>query len=53
MNARRGVFKKPQNMIVNIFIARFTTCWARLHLYEAFELSGERSLYFDTDLVVV
>ena len=34
-------------MIVNIFIARFTTCWARLHLYEALELLGERFLYFD------
>ena len=45
--------KKPQNMIVNIFIARFTTCWARLHLYEALELLGERFLYFDTDLVLV
>ena len=45
--------KKPQNMIVNIFIARFTTCWARLHRYEALELLGERSFYFDTDLMVV
>ena len=45
--------KKPQNMIVNIFIARFTTCWARLHLSEALELLGERSLYSNTDLVVV
>ena len=36
---------------LNIFVAAFTTCWARLRLYEALELLGERILYFDTDSV--
>ena len=36
---------------LNIFVAAFTTCWARLRLYEALELLGERNLYFDTDSV--
>lgn len=37
---------------VNIFIACFTTCWARLKLYESLDLLQERVLYFDTDSVV-
>ena len=37
---------------LNIFVAYFTTCWARLRLYEALELLGEWVLYFDTDSVV-
>lgn len=37
---------------LNIFIACFATCWARLRLYEALELVGDRILYFDTDSVV-
>ena len=37
---------------MNIFVACFTTWWARLHLYEALELSQERCLYFDTDSVM-
>lgn len=37
---------------LNIFIARFTTCWARLWLYEALELLNERMLYFDVDRVI-
>ena len=37
---------------LNIFIACFTTCWARLKLYNALQLLGERVLYFDTDSVV-
>ena len=37
---------------LKIFMACFTTCWARLHLYEALELLGDRVLYFDTDLVI-
>ena len=37
---------------LNIFVACFTTCWARLRLYEALELLGERVLYLDTDSVV-
>ena len=37
---------------VNIFVAAFTTCWARLRLYKALELLGERVLYFDTDSII-
>ena len=37
---------------LNIFVAAFTTCWARLKLYEALEALGERVLYFDTDSVI-
>ena len=37
---------------LNIFVASFTTSWARLRLYEALQLLGERVLYYDTDSVV-
>ena len=37
---------------LNVFVACFTTCWARLRLYEALELLGQRVLYFDTDSVI-
>ena len=37
---------------VNIFVAAFITCWARLRLYEALELLDERVLYFDTDSII-
>jgi len=37
---------------LNIFVACFTTCWARLHLYDALELLGDRVLYFDTNSVI-
>ena len=33
-------------------MACFTTCWARLHLYEALDLLQEGVVYFDTDSVV-
>ena len=36
----------------NIFVAAFTTCLARLKLYESLEAMGERVLYFDTDSVI-
>ena len=36
----------------NIFVACFTTCWARLRLYKALELLCECVLYFDTDSVI-
>jgi len=41
----------PVSPNLNIFVACFTTCWARLHLYEALELLSERVLDFDTNLV--
>ena len=36
----------------NIFIAAFTTCWARLKLYEEIEKLGDRLVYKDTDSVI-
>ena len=36
----------------NVFIAAFTTAWARLKLYTLLEQLGERALYFDTDNVI-
>ena len=37
---------------LNIFVACFTTCHARLRLYQALELLGDRALYSDTDSVI-
>ena len=37
---------------LNIFVACFTTCWARLRLYEALDLLQDRVLYFDTDSII-
>jgi len=42
----------PVSPHLNIFVAAFTTCWARLRLYAALERLGERVLYYDTDLVI-
>ena len=42
----------PISPNLNIFVACFTTCWARLRLYEALDLLQERVVYFDTDSVV-
>ena len=42
----------PVSPNLNIFIACFTTCHARLKLYEALDLLQERVLYFDTDSVI-
>ena len=42
----------PVSPNLNIFVASFTTCWARLKLYEALELLGDRVLYYDTDSVI-
>ena len=42
----------PVSPNLNVFVACFTTCWARLRLYKALELLGQRVLYFDTDSVI-
>ena len=43
----------PVSPNLNVFVASFTTSWARDRLYEAsLELLGERVLYFDTDSVI-
>ncbi|XP_078364222.1 uncharacterized protein LOC144648571 [Oculina patagonica] len=44
--------EEQQNGKTNIFVAAFTTCLARLKLYESLEVLGERALYFDTDSVI-
>lgn len=36
----------------NIFIATFTTCWARLKLFDLLHSLGRRALYYDTDSVI-
>ena len=41
----------PSNK-TNVFIAAFTTAWARLHLYEALDVLKENVIYYDTDSVV-
>ena len=42
----------PSSSKTNIFIAAFTTCWARLKLYSYLELLQEQVLYYDTDSVI-
>ena len=42
----------PVSPNLNIFVAAFTTCHARLKLYEALQPLGERVLYFDTDSII-
>jgi hypothetical protein len=44
-------FVPPSNK-TNIFIATFTTCWARLKLYKILAELDDRVIYFDTDSVV-
>ena len=36
----------------NVVIAAFTTAYARLQLYDEFDMSAERVLYYDTDSVI-
>ena len=43
---------QPDNGRVNIFVAAFTTCHARLKLYEYLQLLQQQVLYFDTDSVI-
>ena len=44
----------PQSCVANtnIYIATFTTAWARLKLYDALHLLQKRALYYDTDSVI-
>jgi len=42
----------PVSPNLNIFVAAFTTCHARIKLYEALEQLQERILYYDTDSVI-
>lgn len=36
----------------NVFLASFTTCWARRKLYELLDMMKTRVLYWDTDSVI-
>ena len=49
---KHEVEDNPVNPNLDIFVACFTTCWARLRLYEALDLLQERVVYFDTDSIV-
>lgn len=42
----------PPSNKTNIFVAAFSTCWARLKLYSYLDVLGERVLYYDTDSVI-
>ncbi|KAL9952108.1 hypothetical protein ACROYT_G039315 [Oculina patagonica] len=44
----------PVQVNINIFVACFTTCWARLKLYRdgLSKLQDEQVLYFDTDSII-
>ena len=42
----------PEDMKTNIFLATFTTCWARLKLYGVLDQLDDRVLYYDTDSVI-
>ena len=42
----------PDSKTSNIFLATFTTCWARLRLYTILQMVGERALYYDTDSMI-
>ena len=37
---------------INIFIAAYTTCHARLKLYDGLDTLKERVLYYDTDSII-
>ena len=52
-----AVFTEIQHNVIpstktNIFVAAFTTAWARLKLYEALDTLKEQVLYYDTDSVI-
>ena len=44
----------PVQVNINIFVACFTTCWARLKLYREGldKLQPQQTLYFDTDSII-
>ena len=43
---------QPEDNKTNIYLATFTTCWARLKLYSVLEQLGRRVLYYDTDSII-
>ena len=42
----------PKGKKTNIFVAAFTTCHARLKLYESLDLLQKNVLYYDTDSII-
>ena len=49
------IYKKdcqPEDNKTNIYLATFTTCWARLKLYSVLEKVKRNVLYYDTDSVI-
>ena len=42
----------PVSPNLNIFVACFTTCHARIKLYETLQSLGERVLYYNTDSII-
>ena len=49
------IYKKdcqPEDNKTNIYLATFTTCWARLKLYGVLEKIDRNVLYYDTDWVI-
>ncbi|XP_035219129.1 uncharacterized protein LOC118192299 [Stegodyphus dumicola] len=42
----------PQDTSTNVFLAAFTTAWARLKLYSEMEKLGRAVLYHDTDSII-
>lgn len=42
----------PQDASTNIFLASFTTAWARLKLYGEMDKLGRDVLYHDTDSII-
>ena len=43
---------QPEGNKTIIYLATFTTCWARLKLYSVLEKLDKRVLYYDTDSVI-
>ncbi|PFX14055.1 hypothetical protein AWC38_SpisGene21823 [Stylophora pistillata] len=50
--AKRDDQDPEKGRAINVFIAAFTTCQARLKLYQFLEILQDRVLYYDTDSVV-
>lgn len=42
----------PQEKSTNIFVAAFTTAWARIKLYSEMDKLGRAVLYHDTDSII-
>ena len=43
---------QPEDNKTNVYLATFTTCWARLKLYSVLEKLDKRVLYYDMDSVI-